>query len=89
MPRWLRASRGMIGTALTFAAGIGVAARGSVAGDSIPLLVHYTDTDRFSTTFAHDRPTDTWRWHVDNDSSGVRRPLARVALTRRQPGRKQ
>ena len=56
--------------------------RGAVAGDSIPFLFRYTDTDRFHTTFVYDRTTDSWQWHMDNDSSGVRRPFARVALTR-------
>jgi hypothetical protein len=61
-------------------AGIG---RGSVAGDSIPFLFHYTSTTSFHTTFVYDRVTDSWQWHMDNDSSGVRRPFARVTLTRR------
>ena len=57
--------------------------RGSVAGDSVPFLFHYTATDSFHTTFVYDRATDSWQWHMDNDSSGVRRPFARVTLTRR------
>jgi hypothetical protein len=56
--------------------------RGTVAGDSIPFLFKYTDTDWFHTTFVYDRTTDSWQWHMDNDSSGVRRPFARVTLTR-------
>ena len=60
-------------------AGIG---RGAVAGDSIPFLFRYTATTSFHTTFVYDRPTDTWQWHMDNDSAGVRRPFARVSLTR-------
>ncbi len=44
---------------------------------------HYTATDSFHTTFVYDRATDSWQWHMDNDSSGVRRPFARVTLTRR------
>jgi hypothetical protein len=62
------------------AAGVG---RGSVAGDSIPFLFHYTATTSFHTTFIYDRATDSWQWHMDNDSAGVRRPFARVTLTRR------
>lgn len=62
------------------AAGIG---RGSVAGDSIPFLFRYSTTDSFHTTFVYDRSTDSWQWHMDNDSAGVRRPFARVTLTRR------
>jgi hypothetical protein len=57
--------------------------RGSVAGDSIPFLFHYTATTSFHTTFVYDRAKDSWQWHMDNDSSGVRRPFARVTLTRR------
>jgi len=62
------------------AAGIG---RGSVAGDSIPFLFRYTATTSFHTTFVYDRASDSWQWHMDNDSAGVRRPFARVTLTRR------
>ena len=61
-------------------AGIG---RGSAAGDSIPFLFRYSATDRFHTTFVYDRARDAWAWHMDNDSAGVRRPFARVTLTRR------
>ena len=65
-------------------AGIG---RGSVAGDSIPFLFRYSATDRFHTTFVYDRARDSWQWHMDNDSAGVRRPFARVMLTRQRRGR--
>lgn len=61
-------------------AGVG---RGFVAGDSIPFLFRYSDTDWFHTTFVYTRAADSWQWHMDNDSAGVRRPFARVALTRR------
>jgi hypothetical protein len=61
-------------------AGIG---RGAAAGDSIPFLFRYSATDRFHTTFVYDRARDRWEWHMDNDSAGVRRPFARVALRRR------
>ena len=57
--------------------------RGSVAGDSLPFLFHYTASTRFHTTFVYDRVKDSWQWHMDNDSAGVRRPFARVTLTRR------
>ena len=33
--------------------------------------------------FVYDARTDSWQWHLDNDSAGVRRPFARVTLTRR------
>jgi hypothetical protein len=61
-------------------AGIG---RGKVAGDSLPFLFHYTATTSFHTTFVYDRARKAWEWHMDNDSAGVRRPFARVTLTRR------
>ena len=54
-----------------------------MAGDSIPFVFNYTATDRFHNTFVYNRATDSWQWHLDNDSSGVRRPFARVTLTRR------
>src|SRR5207237_5758588 len=57
--------------------------RGSVAGDSVPFLFHYTAITSFHTTFVYDRAKDSSQWHMDNDSSGVRRPFARVTLTRR------
>jgi len=57
--------------------------RGRVAGDSIPFLFHYTKTTGFHTTFVYSRAKDSWEWHMDNDSLGVRRPFARVTLTRR------
>jgi hypothetical protein len=57
--------------------------RGSVAGDSVSFLFQYTATTSFHTTFVYDRARDTWQWHMDNDSSGVRTPFARVRLTRR------
>jgi hypothetical protein len=57
--------------------------RGRVVGDSIPFLFNYSTTDRFHTTFVYDRAADSWQWHMDNDSAGVRKPFARVTLTRR------
>jgi len=56
---------------------------GSVAGDSIPFLFRSAATTSFHATFVYDRTKDSWQWHMDNDSAGVRRPFARVALTRR------
>jgi hypothetical protein len=57
--------------------------RGFVAGDSIPFFFRYTASTSFHTTFVYDRVQDSWQWHMDNDSAGVRRPFARVTLTRR------
>lgn len=70
------------GTSAFDPAGIG---RGSVAGDSIPFFFRYTATTSFHNTFVYDRKSDTWQWHMDNDSAGVRRPFARLTLTRRAP----
>lgn len=56
--------------------------RGKVVGDSVHFVFHYTPTDGFHTTFVYSRATDSWQWHMDNDSVGVRRPFARVTLTR-------
>jgi hypothetical protein len=57
--------------------------RGAAAGDSIPFLFQYSSTESFHTTFVYDRAKDSWRWHMDDDSAGVRRPFARVTLRRR------
>jgi hypothetical protein len=57
--------------------------RGRVAGDSIPFVFHYSQTTGFHTTFVYSRAMDSWQWHMDNDSAGVRRPFARVTLTHR------
>jgi hypothetical protein len=57
--------------------------RGSVTGDSIPFVFHYTAATSFHTTFVYDRAADSWQWHMDSDSAGVRKPFARVTLTRR------
>jgi hypothetical protein len=54
-----------------------------VAGDSIPFLFSSDAITSFHTTFLYDRRTDAWQWHMDNDSAGVRRPFARVTLTRK------
>ena len=60
--------------------------RGYASGDSIPFLFRYDAVNSFHTTFVYDRRRDTWEWHMDNDSAGVRRPFARVTLTRGKPG---
>lgn len=61
-------------------AGIG---RGAVVGDSVSFLFQDTSDASFHTTFVYDGTADTWQWHMDNDRAGVRRPFARVTLTRR------
>ena len=68
------------GSAAFDPAGIG---RGAVAGDSIPFVFRDDTVVSFHTTFVYDRRSDSWQWHMDNDSAGVRRPFARVTLTRR------
>jgi len=60
-------------------AGIG---RGSVVGDSVSFLFQDSTRSSFHTTFLYDATADAWQWHMDNDSAGVRRPFARVRLTR-------
>ena len=57
--------------------------RGMVVGDSVSFLFPYSATTSFHTTFVYDGRKDAWQWHMDNDSLGVRRPFARVMLTRR------
>jgi hypothetical protein len=57
--------------------------RGMVASDSVSFVFHYSQTTGFHTTFVYSRATDSWQWNMDNDSAGVRRPFARVKLTRR------
>lgn len=56
---------------------------GAVAGDSISFFFPYSATTSFHTTFVYDALKDSWQWHMDNDSAGVRTPFARVTLTRR------
>lgn len=55
---------------------------GKVVGDSIHFLFNYTKATSFHNTFVYNRAADSWQWHLDNDSLGVRRPFARVTLTR-------
>jgi len=57
--------------------------RGSFAGDSVSFLFRYSGITSFHTTFVYNAAADSWQWHMDNDSAGVRRPFARVTLTRR------
>ena len=57
--------------------------RGTVRGDSISFLFLDSAATSFHTTFLYDVSRDSWQWHLDNDSSGVRKPFARVTLTRR------
>ncbi len=57
--------------------------RGVVAGDSVSFLFPYSATTSFHATFVYAGATDSWQWKLDNDSAGVRRPFARVTLTRR------
>ncbi|HTS87320.1 MAG TPA: hypothetical protein VMG41_02415 [Gemmatimonadales bacterium] len=52
------------------------------SSDSIPFLFRTSDTDTFHNTLVYHQKTDEWEWHMDNDSAGIRRPFARVTLTR-------
>jgi hypothetical protein len=56
---------------------------GKVVGDSLHFLFNYTKATSFHNTFVYSRATDSWQWHLDNDSLGVHRPFARVTLTRK------
>lgn len=60
-------------------AGIG---RAQAVADSIPFVFVSSPTNRFHNTFVYDRESDRWAWHMDNEDDGVRRPFARVTLTR-------
>ena len=54
----------------------------TAAGDSIPFVFTVSPTDRIHNTFVYDRSSNTWSWHLDNETAGARRPFARVTLTR-------
>lgn len=56
---------------------------GAASGDSIPFVFHFPDGSPFYTTFSYTRTTDTWQWHMDGEENGVRRPFARVTLSRK------
>lgn len=55
---------------------------GFVAGDSLSFLFDYSASTAFHNTFVYHRSPESWDWHLDNDSAGVRKPFARVTLTR-------
>ena len=57
--------------------------RGSFAGDSLHFVFRDSVRVGFHNTFFYDRGADSWRWQMDNDSAGVRKPFGRVTLTRR------
>lgn len=64
---------------------LGRAPAANASGDSIPFLFRYNDGSRMHTTFIYDRVRDTWLWRLDDEPAGksdVRRPFARVTLTR-------
>ena len=64
---------------------LGRAPAAAASGDSIPFLFRYNDGSRMHTTFTYDRARDAWAWRLDAEPAGkpdVRRPFARVTLTR-------
>jgi hypothetical protein len=64
---------------------LGRAPAAATSGDSIPFLFRYIDGGRMHTTFIYDRARDVWAWRLDAEPAGnpdVRRPFARVTLTR-------
>ena len=68
----------------TAAASFGPAGVGHAhaSGDSIAFVFEDSPTSRFHNTFVYDRSANTWAWHMDNDSAGVRKMFARVTLKR-------
>ena len=61
----------------------GVTCRARPSGDELRFLFRYADGRVFHTTFAYDRPADTWRWKMDGEEKGRLTPFARVTLRRR------
>ena len=59
---------------------IGHAKRG---GDELAFVFEIGDGTAFHTTFVYIRNSDTWQWQMDWEKDGVRKPFARVTLTRR------
>lgn len=55
---------------------------GHVSGDSLTFVFGGSPAEGFRTTFLYHPGSDSWEWHMDNDSLGVLRPFARVTLTR-------
>lgn len=53
------------------------------AGDSIPFVFGGPLTDRILNTFVYKRATNTWEWHIDNETAAGRRSFARVTLSKR------
>jgi hypothetical protein len=60
----------------------GVTCRAKPSGDELRLLFRYPDGTTFHTTFAYDRPHDTWRWKLDADEKGQLVPFARLLMQR-------
>lgn len=58
---------------------IGRAATGS---DSLAFTFPSTGTADFHTTFVYERATDGWRWVMDNEENGTRKPFARLSMRR-------
>jgi hypothetical protein len=55
------------------------------AGSEIAFLFKGQDGSLFHTTFAYDKPSDTWQWLMDGEERGKLQPFARVKLTRKWP----
>jgi hypothetical protein len=54
-------------------------------GDRIPFIFKDADGSGIHTTFAYDRPRDTWSWTIENvDTSGRSSPFAALTLTRKK-----
>lgn len=60
--------------------------RAPAGGKEIAFVFKYHDGSSFHTTFAPGPTLDTWTWRMDNENAtGVRKPFARVTLTRKPP----
>jgi hypothetical protein len=56
---------------------------GRRVGDEIPFVFRLPDGSVIHNTFANRGASDSWEWHIDNESDGKRTPFARVTLHRR------
>ena len=57
-------------------------AHGKHSGDSIPFLFALSSSDAIRNTFVYDRNSDTWKWLIDNETSGKTTRFADVTLSR-------
>jgi hypothetical protein len=58
-------------------------AHANEAGSSIPFIFPVKPSEETHTTFSYDQKTDTWRWIIDEITSGKRDRFADLRLTRK------